>query len=144
MFRLIYTSSACWRLSPRQVANIANVCGRKNRRVGLTGILVAHQGQFFQILEGDEDALYRCANLIRRDPRHGRFRVIEAQKIDARAFADWTFVHESPQLLGLAGAERVAELREIMPMNSPLRGRDPEVRRKVRDFLASFDRLLAA
>ena len=144
MHRFIYVSTATRSLSDQQIADIAGACHRNNRRNGLTGLLVVHQGRFFHILEGDERAIRRCAQKIQEDPRHGQFEVLEAREIELRAFMDWTFVHERPKALPLLGNEKVAALRDLMPINSPLRGRDLSVRHKVRDFLASFRQLLAA
>ncbi|TNJ40143.1 BLUF domain-containing protein [Phaeobacter sp. B1627] len=144
MHRFVYVSTATGPLSAHQIADIAGACHRNNRRAGLTGILVVHQGKFFHILEGDETAIRRRAQKIQDDPRHSTFEVIEAREIQRRAFVDWTFVHEMPERLPLLGTENVATLRDLMPINSPLRGRDLSVRHMVRDFLASFKQLVAA
>ncbi|OIQ24714.1 MAG: blue light sensor protein [Alphaproteobacteria bacterium MedPE-SWcel] len=144
MHRFVYVSTARGPLSAQQIADIAGACHRNNRRAGLTGILVVHQGKFFHILEGDETAIRRRAQKIQDDPRHGSFEVIEAREIQMRAFVDWTFVHETPETLPLLGTENVATLRQLVPINSPLRGRDLSVRHMVRDFLASFKQLVAA
>lgn len=144
MHRFIYVSTATQDLTPQQIADIAGACHRNNRRAGLTGLLVVHQGKFLHILEGDEKAIRRRAEKIQSDRRHANFEVLEAREIEMRAFYDWTFVHEAPQRLPLLGNEKVATLRDLMPINSPLRGRDLTVRHKVRDFLASFKQLLAA
>ncbi|KUP94448.1 BLUF domain-containing protein [Tritonibacter horizontis] len=144
MHRFVYVSTATCSLTDHQIADIAGACHRNNRRNGLTGMLVAHQGKFLHILEGDEAAIRRRAQMIQNDPRHGEFEVIEAREIEMRAFTDWTFVTETPKALPLLGNEKTAALADLMPINSPLRGRDLSVRHMVRDFLASFKQLLAA
>lgn len=144
MHRFVYVSTATRQLSAQTIADIAGACHRNNRRNGLTGLLVVHQGKFLHVLEGDEAAIRRRAEMIQNDPRHGHFKVIEARPIEMRAFADWTFIHEAPGRLPLLGNEKVASLRDLMPINSPLRGNDLTVRHMVRDFLASFKPLFAA
>ena len=144
MHRFIYVSTASRDLTAHQIADIAGACHRNNRRAGLTGLLVVHQGRFLHILEGDEAAIRRRAQMIQDDPRYQDFEVIEACEIQMRAFEDWTFVHETPAALPLLGNERVKPLQDLMPINSPFRGNDLAVRHKVRDFLASFKQLLAA
>ncbi|NIZ14871.1 BLUF domain-containing protein [Phaeobacter sp. HF9A] len=144
MHRFVYVSTATQELSAQQIADIAGACHRNNRRAGLTGLLVVHQGKFMHILEGSEKAIRRQAEKIQNDRRHRDFRVIEAAPIEMRAFNSFTFVHETPKALPLLGNENTAELRALMPINSPLRGNDLRVRHMVRDFLASFKQLLGA
>jgi len=144
MHRFVYVSTATQDLTAQQIADIAGACHRNNRRAGLTGMLVAHQGRFLHILEGDEAAIRRRAEKIQHDPRHGDFKVLQAREIQMRAFLDWVFVHETPAALPLFGGVKVEPLRALLPINSPLRGRDLTVRHLVRDFLASFKQLLAA
>ncbi len=144
MYRFVFVSTASQDLSAQQIADIAGACHRNNRKAGLTGMLVAHQGRFLHILEGDETAIRRRAQKIQDDPRHRDFEVLQAREIQMRAFKDWFFVHETPEALPLLGGENIAPLRALLPINSALRGRDLTVRQVVRDFLASFKQLLAA
>ncbi|MCG7625260.1 MULTISPECIES: BLUF domain-containing protein [Bacteria] len=144
MHRFVYVSTASQDLTAHQIADIAGTCHRNNRKAGLTGMLLAHQGRFLHILEGDEAAIRRRAQKIQDDPRHRDFEVLQAREIQMRAFTDWVFVHETPEALPLLGGENIAPLRALLPINSALRGRDLTVRHLVRDFLASFRQLLAA
>lgn len=144
MHRFIYTSTAVAPLSAQQLADIAGACHRNNRRAGLSGLLVMHQGKFLHILEGEESRIRKVCERIQHDPRHRNFKVIEMAEIDERAFNRFTVVHEAPQKLPLLGTETVLPLAALMPSNSKERGSVPSVRKAVRDFLASFSVLCAA
>ena len=144
MHRFIYTSTVVAPLSAQQLADIAGACHRNNRRAGLSGLLVMHQGKFLHILEGEENRIRMVCERIQHDPCHQNFNVIEMAEIDERAFHRFTVVHEAPQNLPLLGTETVLPLAALMPSNSKERGAVPSVRKAVRDFLASFSVLCAA
>ena len=144
MHRFIYTSKAVAPLSDQQLADIAGACHRNNRRAGLSGLLVMHKGKFLHVLEGEESRIRMVCDRIQHDRRHRDFKVIEAARIDERAFSRFTVVHETPQKLPLLGGETVLPLSALLPSNSKERGAATSVRKAVRDFLASFSVLLAA
>jgi len=144
MHRFVYVSTAARPLSAQQIADFAGACHRNDRRAGLTGLLVVHQGRVLHILEGDEAAIQRRVQKLQDDVRLTEMEVLQSREVKMRAFVDWTFVHETPATLPFMGGACGMPLRALMPINSPLRGRDLTVRHMVRDFLASFKQLLAA
>lgn len=60
-----------------------------NRLQDITGLLVAHDGWFLQVLEGSETALTSLMSRIARDPRHRGVRVLSQAPAEARLFQDW-------------------------------------------------------
>ncbi len=60
-----------------------------NRLADITGLLVAHDGWFLQVLEGPEASVRPLMERIARDPRHRGVRVIAQEQCDARLFQDW-------------------------------------------------------
>ena len=59
MKRLIYLSSAVRLATRDDLAQILGAARRNNRRDGVTGLLMYHDGTFLQILEGEETAVDR-------------------------------------------------------------------------------------
>ena len=71
---------------------------KKNNKLGVTGILLYDKGAFFQIVEGNPEAITSLINIIQRDTRHERFVKIIYEDILGRSFSDWT--------MGYSGAIR--------------------------------------
>ena len=69
-------------------ANVLAALGR-NQELDITGLLLHREGSFFQVLEGEEDAVRQVFDKIQRDPRHERIKVLFEGPIEAREFADW-------------------------------------------------------
>ncbi len=144
MHRFIYTSTALIELTGQTVAKIADACRRNNHRAGLSGMLIIHQGRFFHILEGERDRIQAICVQIQQDTRHKDYEVVQVGRIRERAFPGFVCYHETPDSLLPSVAKYVQPLNALLPMNSPNRGRDIAVRHCVRDFLSSFEVLLAA
>jgi hypothetical protein len=60
-----------------------------NRRDGLTGLLLVHDGWFVQALEGPAETVMTAYGRITRDPRHSDPTVLTAGPADRREFGDW-------------------------------------------------------
>ena len=93
VFRLIYAS----RMSPECVAlpddtltAILNVAVPNNRRLDVTGLLIAHQGWFLQALEGREATVRGLYDAIAADPRHHDTSLIAEGRQGERRFGAWT------------------------------------------------------
>jgi hypothetical protein len=86
---LIYKSrckgSANWDLVDSILASSA----RNNPANGITGVLVASETHFLQVLEGEFEALNATFERISRDTRHDKVQLISFTEIEERKFADW-------------------------------------------------------
>jgi len=91
LFHLIYSSYATnGNMSPSELHEILYSSRIKNKKVGITGILLYREGSLFQVLEGnlkDVEALYEKILL---DKRHDRIRKIVLEPIAKRNFGDWS------------------------------------------------------
>ncbi|MGZ6039331.1 MAG: BLUF domain-containing protein [Phenylobacterium sp.] len=91
LHRLIYASRQ--EISPAdlddEVGKIIRASIRRNREVAVTGLLLIHEGQFLQALEGPSEAVLTTYGRICDDRRHSDAKIIHAGPADARAFADW-------------------------------------------------------
>jgi hypothetical protein len=87
----VYVSRAAPGLTQDDLDAIARASAARNRTAGLTGLLI-HQGDIFSgTLEGPERRLLARMEVIIRDPRHSRVRVLREAPVQARRFQNWSF-----------------------------------------------------
>jgi Sensors of blue-light using FAD len=87
---LIYASTAVRRMSQPELLAILERARETNTRLGLTGMLLHAEGHFFQVLEGDADAVEPLFAKISSDPRHEKVVLIVREPISERAFKEWS------------------------------------------------------
>jgi hypothetical protein len=66
---------------------------RRNRELGITGMLLYAHGGFMQLLEGEEEAVKGLFDFVRRDDRHRRVTVLVQGPVAERTFADWAMAY---------------------------------------------------
>lgn len=114
LYRLIYVSRAVAGSDADAIAltAILHAAEKNNRKYGLTGLLLAHEGAFCQVLEGAPDAIHGLMALLQIDRRHEDIRVLCDMPVEARAFSDWTMalVVMSPALKGALDVSPIASL----------------------------------
>jgi Sensors of blue-light using FAD len=98
LYRLLYRS----RQTPEVAADLDFVVGqiigsaiRRNRDVGLTGLLLVVKGHFIQALEGKDDAVRTTYARISMDPRHSDLHVISQGPAERRLFGEWNMCASS-------------------------------------------------
>lgn len=89
LFRLIYVSSARQQLSDPELDDILESAVRHNTPQGITGMLLYCDGNFMQVLEGEEAAVDETYGRICRDRRHYDIHLIEKEPIGCRDFPGW-------------------------------------------------------
>lgn len=90
MFYLVYVSVAAEKASKDDLLEILARSRTKNAEVGITGMLLYKDGNYMQVLEGEEKAVRDLYARIRRDPRHlGIVTLVEGRR-DNRCFGDWS------------------------------------------------------
>lgn len=87
---VIYTSVASRPFETPELLALLDRARRHNAQVGLTGMLLYAEGNFFQVLEGQAPVIESLYARIQRDPRHAHMTRIIQEPIAQRAFADWT------------------------------------------------------
>lgn len=90
LIQLIYCSAAQVRFERDQLVALLDVARRKNRRYGVTGMLLFTEGSFFQVLEGPPESVDAIFESISRDDRHDQVTVIIREAVPRRSFEDWT------------------------------------------------------
>lgn len=89
------------------LAEILGQSERHNRRDGLTGALMRHDGRFLQAIEGRRADVDRLMDRLRADPRHENLRLLSDLDVAARLFHEWpmTLAQLTPEAArGLNGA----------------------------------------
>ena len=90
VFFLVYVSAAVTWFSPAELRALLATARAENQRAGITGMLLYKDGNFMQVLEGDEAAVRRLQARIAADRRHRGMVVIDSGPLAEREFAAWS------------------------------------------------------
>lgn len=133
LHQLVYLSAAAKPMTADELGALLLKARVNNKRLGISGILVHHEGSFLQALEGDAAAVARLFATIEADPRHHRVYTLLRGNVSGRSFADWSmgFVAADSRLEALPGFNDFFRkgLKEARMTASPGR---------VHDFLLAF------
>ncbi|HEY8591201.1 MAG TPA: BLUF domain-containing protein [Naasia sp.] len=93
MLSLVYASSATEPMSEAALDRLLASSRSNNAERHITGMLLYKDGQFLQVLEGDDETVRDAYAEIARDARHEDVRVLLDSPIDRRQFEDWTMAY---------------------------------------------------
>ncbi len=113
MIRLIYKSTPQNEMSAAEISGILSVARRKNAKDGITGILIYHNGQFLQVLEGEADKVDACMERVSHDKRHADISVLNRAPAKTRAFSKWLMGYENPDSLGFISKQYALPIEEV-------------------------------
>ena len=118
MHELIYTSAATEKMSEGGLISLLEQSWLNNERLDITGLLVYHNREFIQILEGQEERVAELFDKISLDGRHTSVRVCWQNEIEQRNFLNWSmaFVHTDH-----IDAERLVDAAAVLNETVPLR-----------------------
>ena len=88
--QIVYASAATRPMTNDELAALLLSARANNKRLGVSGILVHHQGSFLQALEGDPGVVARLFAKLETDPRHHRVCVLLRTNVPSRSFGDWS------------------------------------------------------
>ena len=109
LIQTIYASKASEAFVEGELAELMQQSRSNNLRSELTGMLLYCEGNFFQVLEGDEEAVKSVYRSIEKDPRHDDMVKIIEEGIAERSFGDWS--------MGLMTATRKEIAEEVEGFN---------------------------
>jgi len=89
MYRLIYKSRANQRIDWNLVNDLIAGSEKSNRDAGITGVLLATETHFLQVLEGGFNDVNDLFMHIVRDPRHEKIQLIAFHCVETRLFGGW-------------------------------------------------------
>ncbi|MDF7814799.1 BLUF domain-containing protein [Hymenobacter sp. YC55] len=90
MHHIIYMSRGVGSMSETDLRTLLQQARSENERQGITGALVYGDGQFMQIIEGEESVLATLYAKLLQDPRHINVVKLADKQILQRSFEDWS------------------------------------------------------
>ncbi|SHK03256.1 BLUF domain-containing protein [Hymenobacter psychrotolerans] len=117
MHHLIYSSTATRPLSEEELRGILHKARHHNEQHNLTGILLYHEGQIVQLLEGPEEAVHTLYGYIAQDPRHTGLIKLADKHVPQRSFPDWSMAFQtlSDEQYALLEGYRTPENLDLSP-----------------------------
>lgn len=105
LIQLVYVSAANIEFSAADLDVLLDKARQNNSAIGVTGVLLFHEGTFLQVLEGDEQTVNNLYDKIAEDTRHGNVLLLATRAIDQPNFGDWSmgFVRDQKALEKLPG-----------------------------------------
>jgi hypothetical protein len=138
-FRLTYVSSASRGFAPAELEAILAAARANNAAEGVTGLLLFHDGNFLQTLEGDEQAVRRIYARIECDPRHGGCIVLERRSVPSRLFGEWAMACRGTSEFRLSQKNAFREIAAIAEQRArPTFEPQDATDHLIDSFLASF------
>lgn len=137
--RLIYVSSSAGDLGQARLDQILSHSRSNNEARGLTGLLLFHDGCFFQVLEGDAAAVDQVFATISRDTRHSGVILLESRSITERGFPQWSMGYVGAHQLNPSQRQWLVDLSARVCADDPVPLSDTaRVNVHIEAFLSSF------
>jgi hypothetical protein len=101
MYQLLYTSKAVTPFKEDDIAKLLDIARLNNSKKLITGMLLYCNGNFIQLLEGNEQLVTELYEIIAKDPRHTEINKVFENQIERPQFPDWSMGYKflSPQQL---------------------------------------------
>jgi hypothetical protein len=119
MHFLVYVSSAVTPFSGSELVDLLKKSHEKNATLGITGMLLYKDGNFMQVLEGEEEVVRTLYTRIAGDPRHRGLHTLLQRPLAERQFPDWSMGFRD---LNAADALSIPGYSEFL--NAPLTGEE--------------------
>jgi hypothetical protein len=94
---IVYVSCSAQTWGTQELDNLLALSRVNNASVGVTGMLLYHEGNFMQALEGPPDAVEHVYERVKHDPRHyGLIKMVD-EAAEARRFEMWSMGFHRPE-----------------------------------------------
>jgi len=90
LHRVVYLSCATQDFPAEALEELLIGAREANSRCGVTGMLIYHDGSFFQVLEGRKGDVLDTLDRIRADTRHAGMIMLENRPCRRSTFPDWS------------------------------------------------------
>lgn len=87
-FAISYLSTANRDINQDEVAELLDLTEVRNITAGVNGLLIYSDGNFFEVIEGEETKIKELFENIKEDPRHRNIMIVFEKKIDKPLFDD--------------------------------------------------------
>lgn len=102
MYYIIYLSAGTSWFDENELKNILTVSNINNSRNNITGLLLYGEGNFIQLLEGEESNVQATFQRISLDERHKGITHITSGQLTERNFPEWAMGYKSLTASSLA------------------------------------------
>lgn len=92
---IVYMSRAATPFDDAALTELLRGSRLRNEALGVSGILLAKDGRFMQLLEGPAWSVDDRFAAIARDPRHGGVKSLVREDIERRRFDGWSMAYRS-------------------------------------------------
>ena len=113
LYRLTYISSSPGEMAQPDLDAILEVARENNHRHEVTGLLLYHDMQFFQTLEGKRQDVEQVFARIKADRRHNRWLVLESRSVESRLFDGWSMAYKSIGELNASQKQNFVDLTNV-------------------------------
>ena len=141
--RLLYISSAVREFDAHEVQILAANARARNAANGVTGLLIYHDGNFLQVLEGPSEAVQASYTRIMQNWRHKGATVLLREEVETRAFPEFSMACADPGQFGEDVQGMLQHLSRLKQEGPRMSAPDAKVRTLIRSFLNSFTDLSA-
>ena len=90
LYRVVYVSSAQRYTASEDLNAILDVSRQNNASRDITGLLLFHDGSYFQVLEGPRGAVEERLRVIGADKRHTGMITVLSEPVTMRGFPEWS------------------------------------------------------
>ncbi len=109
IFQTIYVSWAKHEFAVKELFDLLAHSRKNNQKLSVTGLLLYKDRQFFQLLEGDKQAVFAIMEKVARDPRHEGVTYLYRATASARLFPEWSMGFSRMKVLAKMGVEGLAD-----------------------------------
>jgi hypothetical protein len=95
MYYIIYLSAGVNWFSEKELTDLLEISNINNSRNNITGLLLYSEGNFIQLLEGEEQDVKHAFERISKDQRHKGITIIASGTIEHRNFPEWAMGFKS-------------------------------------------------
>jgi hypothetical protein len=113
MYHIVYLSQAREGMTLTTLVVLLMQARALNERHDVTGALVYGDGQFMQVMEGEEAVVKSLYERVAKDARHYNVRTLAEGPIVARSFAQWSMA------FGKVPADEFQVLRKVAEYQTP-------------------------
>jgi hypothetical protein len=92
---MVYLSAAAPVFEDIDLEDILMKSRANNTKSSITGLLLFHEGNFIQVIEGEQSTLHSLYNKISRDNRHRLLIKMIDEPTDKRSFPDWSMGYKA-------------------------------------------------
>ena len=102
-FCLAYLSTSTISFTDQDLTELLTRSRANNSKLGISGMLLCKDGNFLQVLEGEEAKVIALYQKIARDPRHRECKTLFQDHSSERNFPEWSMGFKNLRSLDLIG-----------------------------------------